>query len=80
MKIKTNELTGEIHMASPMTQDEIAEQLGMTRQSVQYILEKAYAKMRAELARRGLKPEDLLLDSVASDAALYEVFDIRSIN
>ena len=80
MKIKTNELTGEIHMASPMTQDEIADQLGMTRQSVQYILEKAYAKMRAEIKRRGIKPDDLLLDSVASDAALYEVFDIRSIN
>lgn len=43
-----------------MSRQDIADSLGMSRQNVQYIEEKALKKIRAELFKRGIDKEDLL--------------------
>jgi predicted DNA-binding protein (UPF0251 family) len=43
-----------------MSQQAVADELGVTRQTVAYIEEKALNKLRAELLKRGVNKEDLL--------------------
>lgn len=43
-----------------MSRQDIADAMGMSRQNVQYIEEKALKKIRAELFKRGIDKEDLL--------------------
>jgi DNA-directed RNA polymerase specialized sigma subunit len=43
-----------------MSRQDIADELGVTRQTVAYIEEKALNKIRAELFKRGIDKEDLL--------------------
>ena len=43
-----------------MSRQDIADELGVSRQTVAYIEEKALKKIRAELFKRGLDKEDLL--------------------
>jgi predicted transcriptional regulator len=43
-----------------MSRQEIADELGMSRQNVTNIEEKALKKIRAELFKRGIEKEDLL--------------------
>ena len=43
-----------------MSRQEIADALGMSRQNVGFIEEKALKKIRAELFKRGIDKEDLL--------------------
>ena len=43
-----------------MSRQEIADALGMSRQNVGFIEEKALKKIRAELFKRGIEKEDLL--------------------
>jgi predicted DNA-binding protein (UPF0251 family) len=43
-----------------MTHQAIADELGVSRQTVAYIEEKALKKLRAELFKRGVDKEDLL--------------------
>lgn len=43
-----------------MTQDEIAESFGVTRNYIQQIEKRALEKLRAELKKRGIKKQDLL--------------------
>lgn len=44
----------------PMTLREIADDLGISPQSVAEILERAYKKIRSQLAEKHLRAEDLL--------------------
>lgn len=43
-----------------MTQDEVAESFGVSRNYIQQIEKRAMEKVRAELQKRGLKKQDLL--------------------
>ena len=43
-----------------MTQDEVAESFGVSRNYIQQIEKSAMEKVRAELQKRGLKKQDLL--------------------
>lgn len=43
-----------------MTQEEVAEVFGVTRNYVQQIEKRAIEKLRAELKKRGIKKQDLL--------------------
>lgn len=43
-----------------MTQDEVAESFGVTRNYIQQIEKRALEKLRAELKKRGIKKQDLL--------------------
>jgi transcriptional regulator len=43
-----------------MSRQDIADALGMSRQNVAFIEEKAMKKIRAELFKRGIDKEDLL--------------------
>ena len=43
-----------------MTQDEVAELFGVTRNYIQQIEKRALEKLRAELKKRGIKKQDLL--------------------
>ena len=43
-----------------MTQQAVADVLGVSRQTVAYIEEKALKKLRTELLKRGIDKEDLL--------------------
>jgi predicted DNA-binding protein (UPF0251 family) len=43
-----------------MSRQDIADELGVSRQTVAYIEEKALNKIRAELFKRGVNKEDLL--------------------
>jgi len=43
-----------------MTQEEVAEAFGITRNYVQQIEKRAIEKLRAELKKRGIKKQDLL--------------------
>jgi predicted DNA-binding protein (UPF0251 family) len=43
-----------------MSQQAVADELGVTRQTVAYIEEKALKKLRVELLKRGVDKEDLL--------------------
>ena len=47
-------------MNRPMTLSEIAEELGISRQAVAEILQKAYKKVRKALKNKGIRQEDLL--------------------
>jgi DNA-directed RNA polymerase sigma subunit (sigma70/sigma32) len=46
-------------MNKPMTLSEIAEELGISRQAVAEILQKAYKKIRKALKNKGFEKEDL---------------------
>jgi len=43
-----------------MTQDEVAESFGVSRNYIQQIEKRALEKLRAELKKRGIKKEDYL--------------------
>ena len=43
-----------------MTYEEIAKELGVSREAVAEVCRRAEAKMRAALKQKGLKPEDIL--------------------
>lgn len=43
-----------------MTQDEVAESFGVSRNYIQQIEKRAMEKVRAELEKRGIKKEDYL--------------------
>lgn len=43
-----------------MTQEEVAQAFGVTRNYVQQVEKRALEKLRAELKKRGLKKEDYL--------------------
>lgn len=43
-----------------MTQDEVAESFGVSRNYIQQIEKRAIEKLRAELQKRGFKKQDLL--------------------
>lgn len=43
-----------------MTQEEVAQAFGITRNYVQQIEKRAIEKLRAELKKRGIKKQDLL--------------------
>ena len=43
-----------------MTQDEVAESFGVSRNYIQQIEKRAMEKVRAELQKRGFKKQDLL--------------------
>lgn len=43
-----------------MTQDEVAESFGVSRNYIQQIEKRAMEKLRAELQKRGYKKQDLL--------------------
>ena len=43
-----------------MTQDEVAESFGVSRNYIQQIEKRAMEKLRAELQKRGFKKQDLL--------------------
>jgi DNA-directed RNA polymerase sigma subunit (sigma70/sigma32) len=43
-----------------MTQEEVAQAFGVTRNYVQQIEKRAIEKLRAELKKRGIKKQDLL--------------------
>ena len=43
-----------------MTQDEVAESFGVSRNYIQQIEKRAMEKVRAELKKRGIKKQDLL--------------------
>jgi DNA-directed RNA polymerase sigma subunit (sigma70/sigma32) len=43
-----------------MTQDEVAQSFGVTRNNIQQIEKRAMEKVRAELKKRGIEKEDYL--------------------
>jgi DNA-directed RNA polymerase specialized sigma24 family protein len=52
---------GLVDLSKPeMSRQDIADVLGMSRQNVGHIEEKALKKLRAELFKRGIEKEDLL--------------------
>jgi hypothetical protein len=52
---------GMVDLSKPeMSRQQIADALGLTRQNVAYIEEKALKKIRAELFKRGIDKKDLL--------------------
>jgi len=60
---------------SGMTLEEVAAELGVTRQRVQQIEKKALGKLRRALARQGLRFEDLTTGTTSVRVSVFDVAD-----